>query len=283
MKTLLLSVLCLVSLSVVVLCVWRQLDHRTDDAQINRLLATQPANPLLFSKELVADLPEPARRYFTFTIQQGTPLHTVVEIEMEGQFSLGSRDNPDYMNMKAKQVLALPEGFLWKMAAARGMLTISGSDSATWTRFWLAGLIPVARTGGTSDHSRSAFGRSLAEAVFWTPAAILTLPDAMWEAMDENTARLKLVKDGETHAIDVTVDPVGRPTQVAFQRWSNANPQQVFRLQPFGGHLSQFRQFGGFRLPTRVESGNFFGTDEYFPFYIANVAGIRFPVPAQKR
>ncbi len=40
--------------------------------------------------------------------------------------------------------------------AGRGLMTLSGSDSECWTRFWLMRLLPVARMGGNPDHTRSA-------------------------------------------------------------------------------------------------------------------------------
>ncbi|MBO9580101.1 MAG: hypothetical protein J7498_04345 [Sphingobium sp.] len=64
------------------------------------------------------------------------------------------------------------EGFLWAMRTRSG-LPLSGSDGAHWTRFRLFGLIPVARLGGSPDHARPAFCRYAAEAIFWTPAAML--------------------------------------------------------------------------------------------------------------
>ncbi|MCO4321102.1 DUF6544 family protein [Aliidiomarina quisquiliarum] len=45
---------------------------------------------------MVNDLPEPAQRFFNFAIAPGTPLYTVAEIDMEGQFSLGSQEKPNY-------------------------------------------------------------------------------------------------------------------------------------------------------------------------------------------
>jgi hypothetical protein len=78
-------------------------------------------------------------------------------------------------------------------------------------------------------------------------------------------------------AVDLSVDSTGRLTSVVFQRWSDANPAKVFQLQPFGGYLSEYREFSGFRLPTRVEAGNFFDTNDYFPFFRATVSSIRFP------
>jgi len=78
-------------------------------------------------------------------------------------------------------------------------------------------------------------------------------------------------------AVDVTVDSEGRPVQVTFMRWSNANPDKTYRLQPFGGLLSDFREVGGYLFPFRVQAGNMFGTEDYFPFFLAEVTGISFP------
>ncbi|SIS66874.1 hypothetical protein SAMN05421759_102210 [Roseivivax lentus] len=256
---------------------WRQLDRRADRAEMERLLATQPADPAPFTAGMVADLPEPARRFFTYAIAEGTPLHTVARLEMTGQFGMGDKAAPGYMPMSATQVLAAPHGFVWAMSGGTGTTRMAGSDSGSWTRFWLFGCAPVARFGGDPDHRRSAFGRYVAEAVFWTPAAVLPGPHVTWEPVSQNTARMIMRHAGLEQAVEVTVAEDGQPLHVAFQRWSNANPEKVHRLQPFGGYLSEFRDFGGFRLPTHVEAGNNFGTDDYFPFFIADVTDIAFP------
>jgi len=275
--------LCLL-VAVAALWFWRLSDIRADRQVGATLSAMQPARPDLFDPAMVAGLPEPAQRYFRFTIRPGTPLYTVARITMAGQFSLGTREAPDYMAMTARQVLASPEGFVWSMAARRGVMRISGSDAAvggeSWTRFWLMGLVPVARAGGNEDHWRSAFGRHVAEAVFWTPAALLPGPGVVWEAVDDTTARVTVTHDGIAQPVEVTVDAEGRPITVVFPRWSNANRDKEWRRQPFGGHLSEFRDFGGFQLPTHVEAGNHFGTDAYFPFFIADVTDVTFaPAP----
>ncbi len=280
MKTAILVFLCLIALAFAGLYIWRLLDHRADRAQAARLLALQPVDPPRFTSDMVADLPAPARRYFNYSIREGTALFTVAQITMTGKFGMGDQNAPNYMDMRANQVLAAPHGFLWKMSANRGGLRISGSDSTHWTRFWLAGLAPVARFGGTPDHSLSGFGRYASEAIFWTPAAVLPQPGVIWQPVDDDTARVTLTHNGHSQAIDLTVDAKGRPTQIMFQRWSNANPEGEYRFQPFGGTFSEFREFQGFRLPTRIEAGNFFGTQAYFPFFIAEVSDIRFVPPA---
>lgn len=270
-----------VGLVLAVLLLWRWSDTRADRRTWSALAAMQPVSPGRFDPEVVADLPDPARRYFRFAIRPGTPLYTVAEIEMTGQFSLGAKETPNYMAMTARQILAAPEGFVWSMSANDRWMRVAGSDAAadenSWTRFWLMGLIPVARISGTDDHRRSTFGRYVAEAVFWTPAALLPGPGVTWEEVDYATARVTVTHDGMTQSIDLTVDANGRPASMIFQRWSNANPEKTFRLQPFGGLLSEFGEFAGFRLPTHIEAGNQFATDAYFPFFIADVTAITFP------
>jgi hypothetical protein len=240
-----------------------------------------PAGPP-FDPAVVAGLPEPARRYFRYTIAPGTPLVSVVEIAMEGQLGLGTKADPKYAAMSARQILAPPLGFVWRVR--RGPL--SGSDGLTpatsWTQFWLFDLIPVVRVSGNADHHRSAFGRVVSEGAFWVPASLLPSDEVVWSAIAEHTARATVSHGRFMQAVDLTIEPDGRPSRVVIQRWSNANADKVFREQPFGGDLSDFREIGGYRLPMRVEGGNLIGTDEYFPFFRADVRSIEFPQLAER-
>ncbi|RUR32190.1 hypothetical protein ELY33_06190 [Vreelandella andesensis] len=114
------------------------------------------------------------------------------------------------------------------------------------------GLLPIAHLGGGLDHTRSAFGRYVAKAVFWTPAAVLPCPRISWTALDADRAQVTIKHRDLTQSVDLTVAADGQPTEIRFERWSNANPEKQHRLQPFGGYLSEFRYFGGVRLPTHV-------------------------------
>lgn len=174
------------------------------------------------------------------------------------------------------QILAAPHGFVWRLNLP-GFIPVSGSDSGRWTRFRILGFIPVARMGGDSDHTRSAYGRYVAEAVFWSPAAILPRAGVTWEEVDESTARVTVTHGEPSQAVDVTVNAEGKPIEVFFMRWSNANTEKKHRLQPFGGTLSDFRFVQGFKLPFKVEAGNMFDTSEHFTFFKAEVEAIRFP------
>ena len=238
------------------------------------------SSPALFSPEMVDDLPDPVRRYFLFSIMPGTPLRTVAEIKMSGKIGLGSKESPNYMPMQAQQIISPPHGLVWKVNAGSGLMEMTGSDGyindKSWVRFWILHTIPVVHVGGTPDYNRSSFGRVVAEAAFWSPASLLPQQGISWQAVTENKAKVTVEHNGIRQQLEITVADNGAPVSVVIPRWSNANPEKEWRVQPFGGTLSEFKKFDGFNLATRVDGGNFFGTDDYFPFYRAKVEDIRF-------
>ena len=227
-----------------------------------------------FIPESVEDLPEPAQRYFRFSIAPGVPLQAVVKINMVGQIGLGHREVPGYRPMTAREILAPPHGFVWRPRIGVGLAAVTGSDGCiadqAWTRFWLAGLVPVARTSSTPDLVRSARARAVAEAI-WVPASLLPVNGITWQPLRVRRAQALFRSNGETYALDLTVGADGRPIRVAMQRWTNANPNRVFRYQPFGATVLEVRTFEGYTIPTRIEAGNGFGTQAYFPFFRARV------------
>ncbi|MEM7050723.1 MAG: DUF6544 family protein [Acidobacteriota bacterium] len=268
---------------VLALRLWRFSDGRADRRLWDSLARTVPTGEQVrFDSAMVDGLPAAARRYFSYSIQPGTPLVSAVELEMEGEIGLGTRDKPGYRPMRARQILAPPHGLVWRVRSG----SIAGSDGAStsqsWTRFWLFGVLPVVRAGGNADHRRAAFGRVVAEAAFWAPASLLPGPHVTWHGVDEATARAEVRFGGLAQVVEVTVDDSGEPRQVVIERWSNANRDKVYRLQPFGGVPSRFRDCEGYRLPTRVEGGNFFGTEDYFPFFKATVTTLRAAVPLSR-
>ncbi len=252
--------------------VWRKIDHPKSSEQ------------LVFEKSIVQDLPDPARRYFEYTIAEGTALKRVAYIKMEGQLGLGPKEAPYYMDMQADQILAFPQAFVWRVKTGRGPMVLTGSDGfyqdSSWSRFWLMHSIPIGRAGGLSkrrrDHLRAAFGRLVAETAFWSPTSLLPSDTVRWEAIDQDTARVIVHYEGLLQDLEITVTPEGKPVKVVISRWSDANPEGKYQLQPFGGYMSEFEIFEGYRLPTHVEGGNFIGTEDYFPFYIADVKSIKF-------
>lgn len=273
-------ILGLVVLLLLGLQVLKYSDRQEENSTWQSLSALAESSPQLFKPEMVDDLPDPVRRYFLFSIMPGTPLRTVAEIKMSGEIGLGTKESPNYMPMEAQQIISPPHGLLWKLNAGSGLMKMTGSDAyingTSWVRFWILHTIPVVHTGGTHDYNRSSFGRVVAEAAFWSPASLLPQKGVSWEVVAKNKLKVTVEHNGMRQQLEITVAKNGAPVSVVIPRWSNANPEKEWRVQPFGGTLSQFKTFDGFNLATRVDGGNFFGTDDYFPFYRAKVEDIRF-------
>ncbi|MBO6635743.1 MAG: hypothetical protein JJ937_14520 [Parvibaculum sp.] len=251
---------------------WRRADRHADEAAWRELAVTKPATVNRFDPAMIAGLPDAARRCLDFAIAPGTPLAPVVRLQMQGQLGLGDKTNPKYRSFQARQIIAFPHGFVWRLDAG----AIGGSDgllpTGSWTRFWLLGL--VVRVASDDHHRRSAFGRLVAEAAFWAPASLLPGPHVRWEEAGRDTARAVVTYNDLDQAVEIEVAPDGQPRSVMIQRWSSENADSTYRLQPFGGYLPEYRDFGGYRLPTRVEGGNHFGQDAYFPFFKAKITEV---------
>jgi hypothetical protein len=253
--------------------------HAGDTAQRDRvraaLLALRDPAPPRYDPAMTAALPDIAQRYFARAIAPGTPLHRTVSLEMEGTFILNGKSLP----MQARQVLASPAaGFVWAARIGTGAMTFAGSDGAlttgttpeSWTKFRLRGLIPLVRTGGTADHARAAATRVMLESV-WAPAALLPQNGATWVQTGPDSATVSFAATPDLPPMHLQLDAGGDPVALWAMRWTDANPDKVYRLQPFGGRVLATATFGGFHIPSKVELGNFWGSPDYAPFFLATV------------
>jgi hypothetical protein len=233
----------------------------------------------VYSPEMVADLPEVAQRYFNHAISPGTPLRTMVELRMRGTFLLGDKSSYRTYRMEARQILHPPSEFVWMPILRNGMMSISGADmlsrGSASTRFWLSGLIPVASERTSPDLVRSAIFRSAMEGV-WVPASLLPQNGVAWEQIGPDIARVRIQRTDPEIVLEMSLGPDGALREIVGQRWSNANPQNVFRLQPFGGTMDEEATFGGYTIPVKLSVGNHFGRDEYLPFFQAEVVQATF-------
>lgn len=258
--------------------------HSRDRAQAANvwaaLEAAREAEPTRYVPAMVADLPEIAQRYFAHAIEPGTPLHRMVRLEMVGSFIMNG--NP--MPMTARQILAPPaQGFVWQAEVGSGLVRFGGSDGyhrvgraeESWTKFWLHGLIPLARISGTNDHARAAATRVMMEAI-WAPAALLPQFGVEWVQTGPDSAEVRFADTPGLEPMRITFDAEGSPLEVVALRWTDANPDKVYRLQPFGGRILEMGRHAGFLIPTRVEMGNMFGTPDYVPFFLATIASAEF-------
>jgi hypothetical protein len=233
----------------------------------------------VYSPAMVAGLPEIAQRYFNHAIAPGTPLTNVVELDMTGTFLLGDKDDFQTYAMEARQILHPPSEFVWMPRMRSGAMRISGSDAlvagSAWTRFRLFGLVPVANARSSPDLVRSATFRSTMEGI-WVPASLLPRHGVVWKQAGPNKAQVRVRSVTPEIVLEMTLAPSGAVREIVGQRWSNANPQGAFRLQPFGGTVEAERTFAGYTIPSRIKVGNHYGTADYLPFFQAEIRSARF-------
>ncbi|HEX8480979.1 MAG TPA: DUF6544 family protein [Allosphingosinicella sp.] len=245
----------------------------------DKVAAGAKSSDELFDPASVEDLPEIARRYFNHAIAAGAPLASVVELRMQGTFLVGEKGSQQVYDMKARQILRPPTSFVWIPQMKSGLMRISGSDALVdgvgWSRFWLLGLVPVANVRGGTDLARSAAFRSAMESI-WVPSSLLPANGVVWEQTGPDGARVRLQRLDPEIVLDLTLASDGAVRKIVGQRWSNANPEGVFKLQPFGGSVTAERRFGGYTIPSGVEVGNHFGTDDYLPFFRAEIVSATF-------
>jgi hypothetical protein len=244
-----------------------------------QIASLAPQSDAVYSPAMVAELPEIARRYFNHAIAPGTPIKNIVELQMAGTFLLGDKNNYQTYSMEARQILHPPSEFVWMPRMRSGAMSISGSDAlvggAAWTRFWFLGLMPVANVKSSPDLVRSAVFRSTMEGV-WVPASLLPQSGVVWEQAGPNKARIKLQRVAPEIVLEMTLDSGGAVREIVGQRWSNANPEKVFRLQPFGGTIEADATFEGYTIPSKISIGNHYGTGDYLPFFQAEIGSARY-------
>lgn len=254
-----------------------------DEEKVRRaIISAAPAPTGVFDERLIAGLPEVVQRYFRHAIAPRTPLVSTVELQMRGTFLLGdTAATARSFKMTAEQTLApTRSSFLWQPRMRRGGMAITGSDGLhagiAWTRFWVAGLVPVANElSAEPDLVRSAAFRAAAEAI-WVPSALLPQAGAVWREVGPNQAEVTLPTIAGPITNRLSFDQNGGVREMVGQRWSNANPEKRFQLQPFGGTVKAEHRFGGFTVPSRVSIGNHYGTPDYLPFFQAEITSARY-------
>lgn len=198
------------------------------------LEAHDSARPQAFDTATVDGVPEPARRLLLRALPAGTPLYSIIYLNMSGEIKLGSR----WLPFTARQILKAGVGFVWEPVVGGRIVRFVGADAlgpdGARIEFRLFGRIPVVGASGP-DVARSAAGRLAAETVAWLPQALTPQAGARWTAIDDGRSIVTL--DGPSGPVDVEVGvgPDGALTSIGLERWNDsAKPPGP---APFGGDV----------------------------------------------
>lgn len=237
-----------------------------DDRYVNGIWQTleqQPGEERLFTEEIVAGLPDPARRFFLHSIRPGMRIPSKLHWGYSGE--LRTRKDMPWLSLKAEQIIVKERGFVWKARASKGPLVVTAADHYLdgdgRMRISLFGLIPFINATGP-DLSRSALGRLVVENIS-LPGALLPSKNVQIEGVDRNHFRAMVSLHGETTPITLTVDEEGRVGEFTMQRWGNQTEDGSYRYVPYGGTIDEERVFEGYTVPSRLAIGWWYGTERY--------------------
>jgi hypothetical protein len=250
------------------------------DREMDRLWETLrvPPGTALFDPESVTDLPEPAQHYLRHAIAPGTRLARSVVVAMQGR--IGLTPGADKLPFQASQILATPNGLIWRATVGEGTRQITGSDryvGGEGAMLWFIGyVVPLVRASGV-DVTRSAAGRVALEAPLMLPSALLPEAGARWEAIDAHSARVHLQVGSEQLALVISVAPDGRLERVEMQRWDSegmdGKPGYVLWA---GDQLTKEQTFDGYTIPVRMRATKRAGTSQADSFFEAEITSAQY-------
>lgn len=228
-----------------------------------RFLEDQPGGEGLFTEEMVAGLPDPAKRFFLHSIRPGMRIPSKLHWDYSGELRAGK--GMPWLSLEAEQIIVKDKGFVWKARASKGPLVVTAADHYLdgdgRMRISLFGLIPFVNATGP-DISRSALGRLVVEDII-LPGALLPSGNVQIEGVGRDSFRATVNLHGETIPITITVDEEGRVREFVMQRWGNQTEDGSFRYIPYGGTIGGEHTFEGYTIPSQLTIGWWYGTDRY--------------------
>ena len=210
-------------------------------------MTTTPVPTRRFTSDMLADLDEPVRRYFSHAISDGAALSNGVRMAMSGRIKVGL-----WLPFTAEQTVD-GRSFTWRARVGRGPLTPLRvidryADGAGSTEGRLLGRVTLFRrrgrqhgpVGGDACRDRERRVRAAQRA-----------PErgVAWRAETENVIVARFDLPPEQPEVRVRIDDHGAIRTVSALRWGNAG-EKTFQYIPFGGEIHAERRFGDLVLPS---------------------------------
>jgi hypothetical protein len=205
-----------------------------------------------------APLPSAARRYLAYAITRDAPEAHSFQIAMRGELKSHGR----WLPFRADQWLHPATGVEWRAVVSLGSVRIMGRrlllDGYGESHWGI--LDDVAFTMQGPHVTRCTTG-SVALESLWAPTWLAS-PAVTWSENPDGSVRARWWIGRTCVAIDLIVDPSGRPRSVWTTRWGNPDGQG-WRLVRFGARIDADRVFAGLRVPARLTAGWWFGDDRF--------------------
>jgi Family of unknown function (DUF6544) len=207
-----------------------------------------PGRAGVVTEDMLADLPEPVRRYLRYARVVGKPFHGTIRLRQRGRMRPGP--GQPWVPLDAEEHYSVrPTGFAWVGTARLGPFPVARArdmyaDGEGRMLVKVASLWPVVNASG-EQMGQAEMMRYLNEMI-WFPAAFLDA-NISFEAVDDSSARVSLTDHGRTVTATMFFDQQGRPTDFVAQRYRAADSSDPDTWStPFTG----YGEFEGLRLPS---------------------------------
>ena len=204
-----------------------------------------PGRAGVVTEEMLAELPEPVRRYLRYTGVVGKPFPGTVQLRQKGQMRLGPGQR--WVPLDAEEHYPVqPPGFVWAGTARMGPFPVARArdmyaEGGGRLPAKVASLWPVADASG-EQMDQAGMLRYLSEMI-WFPAAFLA-GNISFEAADDSSARVTLTGHGRTATTTLFSGTQGRLTDFVAHRYRTPTSSD-----PWSTPVTGYGEFEGLRLP----------------------------------
>lgn len=225
-----------------------------------------------FQSSTLEGLPEPVKRYFNYTLQNGEPYIRNIRAKHDGQFKTGI--NKKWIDIIGEQYATTQiPGFIWKgttsMFVAKDMF-IADEGRLTVT---LLSVYNIINASG-DKYNQGELLRWLGESVLY-PTNFLPNKRLAWVAINENRAKLTFNYKGLELFFIITFNAIGEINEMETKRYMDKNNLETWVIK-----ISNYKELNNVKIPTtfevlwRLEKGDF----SYAKF---NITEIEYGKPEQ--
>ncbi|HYU76320.1 MAG TPA: DUF6544 family protein [Ktedonobacteraceae bacterium] len=212
----------------------------------------EQAQPVLITDAHLNRLPEVVQRYLRYAQVVGKESIRTVRAGQKGMYR--TQPGKRWFPMVAEQyVTTKPPAFLWHMTSQLfPLVSISVTDRFSAghgnLRVKLWSLITMGNARGP-EMDEGELQRYLAEVAYYPTAC---LSDAIeWQTIDDSSVKATIRQQGITASAVLHVDGQGQLTHVTTERYMEEHGR--YRLEPWSGQYSEYKEVDGMRIPTRFE------------------------------
>jgi Family of unknown function (DUF6544) len=208
-----------------------------------------PGRAGVVTEQMLADLPEPVRRYLRYTGVVGKPFPATIRLRQKGRMRPGPGQR--WIPLDAEEHYSVqPPGFAWAGTLRVGPLPVARArdmyaEGAGRMLVKVASLWPVVDASG-AQMVQGEMTRYLSEMI-WFPAAFLA-GNITFQAIDDSSAQVTLADHGRTATGTLVFDNEGRLTDFVAQRYRTPDASSP---DTWSTPITGYGEFEGLRLPTR--------------------------------